>query len=88
MNIYTLLIRQNNGICLEKVKISTYDVEFCRDVLQSMIYANKNANRAEIIEGERDYIGDFRVKPLHVFYTNIHRSLVMDGDHENNKSKE
>ena len=87
MNNYLLIIRQNNGVWLDKVKIATYDIEFCREVLQAMVYANKNANTAEIVEGDRDYIGDFRVKPIRKFYMNMHRTLIMDGDYENNKSE-
>ena len=86
MNNYLLITRQNNGIWLDKVKIATDDLEFCRQVLQAMIYANKNANQAEIVEGDRDYIGDFRVKPIRKFYINMHRTLIMDGEYEVNKS--
>ena len=85
MNTYLLITRSNNGVWLDKVRIATHDMDFCREVLQSMVYANKNANMAEIIEGERDYIGDFRVKPIRRFYINMHRTLIMDGDYEANK---
>jgi len=87
MNTYILLIRQNNGMYLDKVKVGAYNIEFCKEVLQAMVYANKNANSAEIIEGDRDYIGDFRVKPLHKYYMNMHRTLILDGEYEDNKSK-
>jgi len=83
MEKYVLLTRNNTGMFLDKVTIFA-DLEFCREVLQAMMYANKNANRAEIIEGDRDYIGDFRVKPIRKFYINMHRTLIMDGEHENN----
>jgi hypothetical protein len=83
MEKYVLLTRNNTGMFLDKVTIVA-DLEFCREVLQAMMYANKNANRAEIIEGDRDYIGDFRVKPIRKFYINMHRTLIMDGEHENN----
>ena len=83
MEKYVLLTRNNTGMFLDKVTIVA-DLDFCREVLQAMMYANKNANRAEIIEGDRDYIGDFRVKPIRKFYINMHRTLIMDGEHENN----
>ena len=83
MEKYVLLTRNNTGMFLDKVTIVA-DLEFCREVLQAMMYANKNANRAEIIESDRDYIGDFRVKPIRKFYINMHRTLIMDGEHENN----
>jgi hypothetical protein len=83
MEKYILLIRNNAGAYLDKVTVVA-NLEFCREVLQAMIHANKNANRAEIIEGDRDYIGDFRVKPKYKYYINMHRTLIMDGDYENN----
>ncbi len=83
MEKYVLLTRNNTGMFLDKVTIVA-DLDFCREVLQAMMYANKNANRAEIIEGDRDYIGDFRVKPLKKFAINMHRTLILDGEHENN----
>ena len=83
MEKYVLLTRNNTGMFIDKVTVCA-DLEFCREILQAMIYANKNANRAEIIEGDRDYIGDFRVKPIRKFYINMHRTLIMDGEHANN----
>ena len=72
--MYLCLIRNNAGAYLEKVTLSA-DILFCKSVLQAMIAANKNATRAEIIEGNRDYIGDFHVKPLNTFKV-IDGSLV------------
>jgi hypothetical protein len=83
MEKYVLLTRNNTGMFLDKVTVVA-DLEFCREVLQAMMYANKSANRAEIIEGDRDYIGDFRVKPIRKFGINMHRTLILDGDYENN----
>jgi hypothetical protein len=82
MEKYVLLTRNNTGMFLDKVTIVA-DLEFCREVLQAMMYANKNANRAEIIEGDRDYIGDFRVKPIQRFGINMHRTLVREIDENN-----
>jgi hypothetical protein len=82
MQKYILLTRNNAGAFLDKVTIVA-DLEFCREVLQAMMYASKNANRAEIIEGDRDYIGDFRVKPIQKFGINMHRTLVREIDENN-----
>ena len=82
MEKYILLIRNNAGFYLDKVTIVA-DLDFCREVLQAMMYANKNANRAEIIQGDRDYIGDFRVKPIQKYGINMHRTLVRDIDENN-----
>ena len=82
MEKYVLLTRNNTGMFLDKVTVCA-DLEFCREVLQAMMYANKNANRAEIIQGDRDYIGDFRVKPIQKFGINMHRTLVRDIDENN-----
>ena len=83
MEKYILLTRNNIGAYVDKVTIVA-ELEFCREVLQAMTYANKNVCHAEIIQGDRDYIGDFRVKPIRKFYMNMHRTLIMDGEHENN----
>lgn len=61
--MYLLLVRNNAGAYLDKVTLSA-DLDFCKKVLLAMVAANKSATRAEIIEGNRDYISDFRVKPL------------------------
>ncbi len=82
MEKYILLTRNNAGAFLDKVTVCA-DLEFCREILQAMMYANKNANRAEIIQGDRDYIGDFRVKPIQKFGINMHRTLVRDIDENN-----
>jgi hypothetical protein len=82
MEKYILLIRNNAGFYLDKVTVCA-DLDLCREILQSMMYANKNANRAEIIQGDRDYIGDFRVKPIQKFGINMHRTLVRDIDENN-----
>ncbi len=82
MEKYVLLTRSNTGFYVDKVTVMA-DLEFCREVLQTMIYANKNACRAEIIQGDRDYIGDFRVKPIQKFGINMHRTLVRDTNEDN-----
>lgn len=83
MQKYILLTRNNSGFYLDKVSVMA-SLEFSKEILQSMVLANKNANRAEIIEGDRDYIGDFRVKPLRKFYVNFpHRDLVEEIDENN-----
>ena len=83
MQKYILLTRNNSGFYLDKVSVMA-SLEFSKEILQSMVLANKNANRAEIIEGDRDYIGDFRVKPLLKFYVNFpHRDLVEEIDENN-----
>jgi len=83
MEKYILLTRNNIGAYVDRVTIVA-ELEFCREVLQAMTYANKNVISAEIIQGDRDYIGDFRVKPIRKFYMNMHRTLIMDGEYENN----
>ncbi len=75
MEKYILLTRNNAGAYLDKVTVVA-ELDFCREVLQAMMYANKNANRAEIIQGDRDYIGDFRVKPVQKFGINMRQLLV------------
>jgi len=82
MEKYILVTRNNIGAYVDKVTVVA-DLEFCREVLQTMTYANKNVISAEIIQGDRDYIGDFRVKPLQKFAINMHRTLVRDVDENN-----
>ena len=73
--LFTLVTRSNNGTFIDKVTVST-NLDFCRFILQTMVYANKNVTRAEVLEGNRDYIGDFRVKPLVKYFTDEERNLV------------
>lgn len=60
---YLLLARTNTGAIVERVTIFT-DFVKANEVLRSIMEASKSTIRGEIIEGTRDFIGDFRVKPL------------------------
>lgn len=60
---YTLVVRTGTGVWDAKVKVNC-DMHMARLVLDSILRAYPKSNRGEIIEGDRDYIGDFRVKPI------------------------
>lgn len=60
---YMLITRNNAGGWVGKVGLNG-DLDFCKTVLEAMMKSSKSAIRGEILEGDRDYIGDFRVKPL------------------------
>jgi hypothetical protein len=64
--VYLLLTRNNNGAYTEKVKVFG-DLYFCKTVLNSMMRTSPKNIRGEIIEGDREWIMDFRVRPIAKF---------------------
>lgn len=60
---YLLLARTLTGAINESVTINT-DLDNARQILRLVMNASSTTLRGEIIEGNRDYIGDFRVRPL------------------------
>jgi hypothetical protein len=60
---YMLVVRTNTGIWDAKAKVNC-DIHAARLFLDAMLRAHPKSNRGEIIEGDRDYIMDFRVKPI------------------------
>lgn len=60
---YLLLARTLTGAINEKVNIHT-DIDTAKSMLKLVMNASSTTLRGEIIEGNRDYIGDFRVRPL------------------------
>lgn len=64
--LYMLVTRNNIGVWEDKLRVFA-DIEFCKRILETMFAANNKAVLGEIIEGNKDYLGDSRVKPLHRF---------------------
>ena len=60
---YTLVIRTGTGVWDSKTKVNC-DIHAARLFLDAMLRAHPKSNRGEIIEGDRDYIMDLRVKPI------------------------
>jgi hypothetical protein len=60
---YTLVIRTGTGVWDSKTKVNC-DIHMARLILDAMLRAHPKSNRGEIIDGDRDYIMDSRVKPL------------------------
>ena len=60
---YTLIIRTNTGVWDAKTRVNC-DIHSARLFLDAMLRAHPRSNRGEIIEGDRDYNMDFRVKPI------------------------
>lgn len=69
---YLLVIRDRIGAFTKQKFLCT--LEEARFILEAMAAPTK-CNRAEIIEGERDYIGDFSVKPLEYYEIDENRKL-------------
>lgn len=63
MKNYLLLARTNTGAIEEKVNVLT-DLETAKAVLDLIMRTKKGIIRGEIIEGNRNWIGDFAVKPI------------------------
>lgn len=63
MQNYLLLARTNTGAIEEKVNVFT-DLETAKSVLKLIMRTKKSLVRGEIIEGNRPWIMDFRVKPI------------------------
>ena len=62
--IYLLVIRDRIGAFTKQKVYCT--IEEARHFLHCMMLAGK-FNRGDIIDGERDYIGDFSVKPIEYY---------------------
>jgi hypothetical protein len=63
MQNYLLLARTNTGAIEEKVNVFT-DLETAKSVLKLIMRTKKSLLRGEIIEGNRSWIMDLRVKPI------------------------
>lgn len=63
---YTLVVRTGTGVWDAKVKVNC-DQHTARLIMMAMLRAYTKSNRGEIIEGDRDYIMDLRVKPMASF---------------------
>ena len=74
---YTLVVRTGTGVWDSKTKVNC-DEHMARLVLQAMMRAHPRSNRGEIIDGDRDYIMDSRVKPLIKFSRNEQGLIVED----------
>jgi protein involved in ribonucleotide reduction len=60
---YLLLARTNTGAIEEKVNVLT-DLATAKSVLDLIMRTKKSLVRGEIIDGNRNWIGDFSVKPI------------------------
>lgn len=74
---YTLVVRTGTGVWDSKTKVNC-DEHMARLVLEAMMRAHPRSNRGEIIDGDRDYIMDSRVKPLIKFSRNEQGLIVED----------
>ena len=63
MQNYLLLARSNTGSIEEKVNVFC-ELEKAKEVLGLIMSSRKNLVRGEILEGNRAWIMDFRVKPV------------------------
>ena len=63
MQNYLLLARTNTGAIEEKVNIHC-TFEQATEILKSIMSTKNSLVRGEIIEGNRPWIMDFRVKPI------------------------
>ena len=63
MQNYLLLARTNTGAIEEKVNVLC-EMEQAIGILAVIMATRKSLVRGEIIEGNRNWIGDFRVKPI------------------------
>lgn len=60
---YTLIVRTGTGVWDSKTRVHC-DIHMARLCLDAMLRAHTKSDRGEIIEGDRDYIMDFRAKPI------------------------
>lgn len=74
---YTLVVRTGTGVWDSKTKVNC-DEHMARLILESMLRAHPRSNRGEIIDGDRDYIMDSRVKPLIKYVRNEQGLIVED----------
>lgn len=63
MQNYLLLARTNTGAIEEKVNICCTLAE-AKQILKSIMATKNSLVRGEVIEGNRPWIMDFRVKPI------------------------
>jgi hypothetical protein len=70
---YLLLTRHYDGYIQSKVLIHG-DIDTAKSVLTMMMKVSPKLVKGEIVDGDRDYIGDFRVRP----------SVYIRRDKENN----
>lgn len=63
MQNYLLLARSNTGGIEEKVNVYC-DLEKAKEILGIVMSSRKSLIRGEILEGNRAWIMDFRVKPV------------------------
>ena len=77
--IYMLLTRNNVGAYTGKAVVCA-DLYLSSIMLSAMMRASPKNTRAEIIEGDRDYIMDFRVKPLIKFRLDEYGEMVEENN--------
>jgi hypothetical protein len=75
---YTLVVRTGTGVWDSKVKVNC-DEHMARLIIEAMLRAHPKSNRGEIIDGDRDYIMDIRVRPL-ITFTKNEEGLILE-DH-------
>lgn len=75
---YTLVVRTGTGVWDSKTKVNC-DEHMARLFMEAMLRAHTKSNRGEIIDGDRDYIMDSRVKPL-IKYIKNEEGLIFE-DH-------
>lgn len=75
---YTLVVRTGTGVWDSKVKVNC-DEHMARLIIEAMLRAHPKSNRGEIIDGDRDYIMDSRVRPL-ITFTKNEEGLILE-DH-------
>lgn len=75
---YTLVVRTGTGVWDAKTKVNC-DEHMARLVMQAIMRAHPKSNRGEIIEGDRDYNMDFRIKPMATFFKNA-EGLIFEDD--------
>jgi hypothetical protein len=75
--VYMLFTRTRTGEYTEKVRLLG-DLYFCKTVLNAMMRTSSRNVRGEIIEGDREYIMDFRVKPIAKFKLTEDNQFVED----------
>jgi hypothetical protein len=63
MKNYLLMARTNTGAIEEKVNVFC-TLEVAKGILNVIMDTKKSLVRGEIIEGNRNWIGDFSVKPI------------------------
>lgn len=81
--IYLLVIRDRIGAFTKQKVFCT--IEDARHFLLCMMLAGK-FNRGDIIDGDRDYIGDFTVKPIEQYQMGEDKQLKPREFYATNKS--